>query len=125
MEPLQKMGVVFYFVSDWDRAKTFYGETLAMKQVYCSDEGGWAEYSTNSDVNLAIHRTRQGQEVTKGGGTAIFDVANAEEAKAQLEERGVTFAGDLRDIPGITRLGTFHDPDGNSLQIVQDLSKSG
>ena len=125
MEPLQKMGVVFYFVSDWERAKAFYGETLGMKQVYCSDEGGWAEYATNSDVNLAIHRTRPGQEVAQGGGTAIFDVADANDAKTQLEGRGVSFAGELRDIPGITRLGTFLDPDGNKLQIVQDLSKGG
>ena len=125
MEPLQKLGVVFYFVTDWERAKAFYGETLGMKEVYSTDEGGWAEYATNSDVNLAIHRTRPGQEVTPGGGTAIFDVADAEQAKADLEARGVAFAGELRDIPGITRLGTFLDPDGNKLQIVQDLTKGG
>lgn len=123
MEPLERMGAVFYFVTDWERAKKFYGETLGLREVYASEAGGWAEYATNSDVNLAIHRTRPGQEVTRGGGTAIFSVADAHAAKAQLEGRGVVFDGDLRDIPGTTRLGTFRDPDGNPLQIVQDLKK--
>jgi len=123
MEPLQSMDVVFYFVTDWDRAKKFYGETLGLREVYSTDEGGWAEYDTNTPVRLAIHRTQPGQSVTKGGATAIFTVANADEAKADLEKRGVNFDGKIREIPGIMRLGTFLDPDGNKIQIYQDLKK--
>ena len=123
MEPLQRMDVVFYFVTDWDRAKKFYGETLGLREVTSTDEGGWAEYDTNTPVRLAIHRTQPGQAVTKGGATAIFTVANADEAKADLEKRGVNFDGKIREIPGIMRLGTFLDPDGNKIQIYQNLSK--
>ena len=123
MEPLQKMSVVFYFVSDWERAKKFYGETLGLRTHMCTDEGGWAEFETNSDVRLAIHRVRPGQKVTKGGGTAIFTVADAKAAKGELEGRGVKFEGDLHEVPGMVLLGTFLDPDGNSLQIFQDLTK--
>ena len=124
MKPLNKLGVVFYFVSDWERAKKFYGETLGLEQRFSTDEGGWAEYSSGSDVSLAIHRTQPGMEVTRGGATAIFDVTNAEEAKAELEGRGIVFDGDLREIPGMVRLGTFRDPDGNAIQIAQDLTKN-
>lgn len=123
MEPLQKMDLVFYFVTDWEKAKKFYGETLGLGSAYCTDEGGWAEFKTNSDVRLAIHKVQPGQPVTKGGGTAIFSVADAHAAKSDLEKRGVVFDGDIRELPGMVRLGTFRDPDGNALQIAQDLTK--
>lgn len=121
MEPLERMEIVFYFVTDWERARSFYGETLGLKMAFTMD-GEWAEYETGSDVRLAIHRIAEGQEVTRGGATVVFGVSDAHAARAELEARGVEFQGEIHEMPGTVRLGTFLDPDGNVLQIAEDLT---
>ena len=43
-------------------------------------------------------------------------VADVEEARKALEERGVVFAGETFDT-GVCHMAHFHDPDGNTLML--------
>ena len=38
------INVVWYNVTDWERAKRFYGETLGLPVAMQIDEAGWVEY---------------------------------------------------------------------------------
>ena len=56
------------------------------------------EFSPQKNAHLALH---------------VDDVA---EARAKLEAKGITFAGDILDT-GVCRMTFFTDPDGNDLML--------
>lgn len=49
---------------------------------------------------------------------SVLDVAAA---RRSLEERDVRFDGPTREIPGLVKLATFYDPDGNTLMFAESL----
>ena len=54
-----------------------------------------------------------------GGATPVFGVNNdIEAARAALEGKGVRFEGDIIEMPGLVKLTTFKDPDGNSYMFA-------
>lgn len=65
----------------------------------------------------------QVEAVTAGGGaTLTFGVSDIDAAKAAFDAAGIRQDGAIMDIPGMVRLLTFYDPDGNALMFYQDLS---
>ena len=42
-----------------------------------------------------------------------------------LDAAGVRQDGPVQEIPGMVRLLTFYDPDGNALMFAQDLAGQG
>ena len=50
----------------------------------------------------------------------IKGVKSVDAARATLEKAGVKFDGETREYPGMVRLATFFDPDGNVLELVED-----
>jgi predicted enzyme related to lactoylglutathione lyase len=59
----------------------------------------------------------------RGGATLTFGVTNIDDARKQVEGKAVKFDGETRVIPGMVKLATFFDPDGNTLMFYQDLQK--
>ena len=43
-------------------------------------------------------------------------------ARSVLEARGVEFDGETAEIPGLVKLASFRDPDGNALMLAESLS---
>jgi catechol 2,3-dioxygenase-like lactoylglutathione lyase family enzyme len=102
-------------VTDMERSIRFYGETLGLDQI---GEGGYPEFQIGENVSLyLIDLTSVGREFS-GPHTAYIAlrVPDVSEARAELEGRGVTFAGDTYD-SGVCHMAFFHDPDGNSLML--------
>jgi len=102
-------------VTDMERSIRFYGETLGLDQI---GEGGYPEFQIGENVSLyLIDLTSIGREFS-GPHTAYIAlrVPDVSEARAELEGRGVTFAGDTYD-SGVCHMAFFHDPDGNSLML--------
>jgi predicted enzyme related to lactoylglutathione lyase len=56
-----------------------------------------------------------------GGGVAVFTCPDTRAAIARLKEKGVR-CDEVDEMPGMVILGTFYDPDGNKLQLAQDLT---
>ncbi len=48
--------------------------------------------------------------------SGVKDIA---QARAGLEGKGVKFDGDAVEIPGMVKLATFFDPDGNTYMFSQ------
>ncbi|TML67172.1 MAG: VOC family protein, partial [Actinobacteria bacterium] len=81
-------------------------------------QGAWPEFQLGENVSLyLLDPTNIGQEF-RGPHTAsiALRVADVEEARSELESRGVVFAGETFDT-GVCHMAHFTDPDGNILML--------
>ena len=102
-------------VTDIERSVKWYGETLGLEQV---GFGGWPEFQLGENVSIyLIDPTNYGQEF-KGPHTAsiALRVPDVEEARRELESRGIEFRGEIFDT-GVCHMAFFADPDGNELML--------
>lgn len=108
-------------VGDLDAAMAWFQDTLGFKEVFKVPEAGWAEVSTPVEgVTIGLN---QGADASAGGGaTPVFGVADIAAARAELEGKGVRFQGDTVELPGMVKLATFFDPDGNAYMLAQSLA---
>ena len=102
-------------VTDLERSKRFYGETLALEQV---GSGQWPEYQLGENVSLyLLDPTNIGQQFQGPHTSSIaLRVPDVEEARRELESRGVEFRGETFDT-GVCHMAFFTDPDGNELML--------
>jgi len=113
---LKRLDLTFYWVSDMDRAVSFYRDVLGLRLVR-RDEDTWAEFDSGGR-RLALHSVGEGQPMTPGGATAVFSVDDLDRAKAELSSRGVKF-GHEGDVAGFARFASFLDPEGNTVQLIE------
>lgn len=109
------MGVI-----NLDNSIAWYEDILGFTLLYRTDEIGWCELNTHMPgVNVGLSENR---EVKQGGGaTNVWSVTDIEAAKAHLDAHGVRQDGEIQTIPGLVRLLTFFDPDGNAMMLAQSL----
>jgi catechol 2,3-dioxygenase-like lactoylglutathione lyase family enzyme len=110
-------------VTDLERAKKFYGETLGLKSDGVIAEGH-AVYEAGEGTFLVIYER---SEPSKAENTAAsFSVDDVEGTVQWLKDRGVTFeeydSPELKTINSIATIGDlkgawFKDPDGNILAV--------
>ena len=102
-------------VTDMERSKRFYGETLGLEMI---DDPGFPEFQLGENLSLyLIDLTKVGRTFT-GPHTAYIAlrVPDVEEARSELEAKGVEFQGETHDT-GVCHMAFFNDPDGNSLML--------
>ncbi len=117
---IKKLSIVSYTVSDWQRAKKFYAETLGLPvAAFITDEVGWMEFGEKDDVHLGIMLWRSPGPMPKGpgGGIAVFSVDDAYAAVAELRRKGVK-CDEVIAVPNMVTYADFYDPDGNRLQVA-------
>lgn len=111
---------VFAFVSDLNRSKRFYGETLGWQLG--TNEDGVAGFSFGTGY-LVLHVDDREESTRRYAGgmhvAVLVDDAAAEHAR--LERLGVS-VGKLFDQPWGERSFTFHDPDGYEWIYGQHLT---
>jgi predicted enzyme related to lactoylglutathione lyase len=110
-------------VTSLDKSIAWYGEVLGFTLLYRADEIGWCEMATHMPgVNVGLS---ENQTVPQGGGaTNVWGVTDIEAAKAHLDAHSVGQDGEIRTIPGLVRLLTFFDPDGNAMMLSQSLQEA-
>lgn len=113
-----EFSVAWYNVSDMERAKKFYGDVLGLTKRI--EMQGWTTFS-HAEGATAIGLSEGRGTPGPGGATAVFRVPDLDRARKELAARGVKFDDKIEEIPGMVRIGTFHDPFGNRLQLVQLL----
>ena len=104
-------------VTDMERARRFYGETLELAEIP-HPEQGFPEYQLGENVSLyLLDLTKVGSEFTGPHTASIaLRVPDVAAAQAELEARGVEFSGEPYDT-GVCHMATFEDPDGNRLML--------
>ena len=102
-------------VTDMERATSFYRDTLGLEQVSTQ---GFPEFQLGENVSLyLIDPTNIGQAFTAPHSSHIaLRVPDVAATRAELEERGVEFHGDILDT-GVCHMAFFADPDGNALML--------
>jgi catechol 2,3-dioxygenase-like lactoylglutathione lyase family enzyme len=102
-------------VTDMERSKRFYGETLGLPQV---SDGGFPEYQLGENVSVYLLSLEAIGGAFRGPHDAGFAlrVPDVHEARKVLEGKGVEFNGDVLDT-GVCHMAFFGDPDGNQLVL--------
>lgn len=105
-------------VGNLPRSISFYTDTLGFVAGR-SMPGRWTELtSTNFSLFLIPRRWGQAQEGHGAAGITLV-VHDIEAKKAELEERGVIFIGEVIDAETL-RLAIFEDPDFNPIYLVEE-----
>jgi len=102
-------------VTDMERSKSFYGETLGLPLV---SDRGFPEYQLGENVSVYLLKLEAIGGAFSGPHTAGFAlrVPDVAEARAELEARGVEFHGEVLDT-GVCHMAFFRDPDGNEMVL--------
>ncbi|RYD59670.1 MAG: VOC family protein [Sphingomonadales bacterium] len=108
-------------VTSLDRAIPWYQALFGMELLYRMDEIAWCELvSPIARVTVGLSQV---ESVPQGGGaTLTFGVVDLDAAKAALDAADIRQDGEVMEVPGMVRVLTFYDPDGNALMFYQDLS---
>jgi len=104
-------------VTDMERAKRFYGETLGLPEIE-HEAQGFPEYQLGENVSLYLLDMESiGSEFTAPHTASIaLRVADVEAARKELEAKGIAFEGDTFDT-SVCHMAHFRDPDGNVFML--------
>jgi catechol 2,3-dioxygenase-like lactoylglutathione lyase family enzyme len=107
---------VWYSVKDLDAGRAFYSEKLGFQESFVDEEARW--------VNLE----RGGMEIalTEGepeaeSAVATIDVEDVKAEAERLRGQGVE-VGVVLELHGEMRLLDVFDPDGNRIQLAEDIA---
>jgi predicted enzyme related to lactoylglutathione lyase len=117
---MQVRGVDFVLlgVSDVERAKAFYQDTLGLTPA-AAWPPSWYEFDAGS-TTIAIGKPppQAPQPPYQGGTTFALAVPDAKAAMEELRAKGVKVLQDVDESP-VCFMGLIADPDGNSIWIHQ------
>ncbi|MGE3954976.1 MAG: VOC family protein [Parachlamydiales bacterium] len=118
---VKSLDLVWITVSDFAKGVAYYSDVLGMELLQRSDEMGWAELRGSSGAMLGICRAQQD---FPAGVNAImtFTVENLDKAMKELASKGVTFKGEIQEVPGHVKMQLCEDPDGNLYHICEMLA---
>ena len=112
-------GVDFVSVptQDLERAVSFYGTTLGLRRSMYRPERNFAEFETGTVTLTILDPERMGiGSFEPNHNHLALQVEDVAAARTVLEERGVTFAGEILDT-GVCHMAFLADPDGNAIML--------
>ena len=105
--------MVLIYVTDVAKSAKWYEATLDLPVLY--QDHGFASLGVGVQ-RLGLHSGSSG--AVEAGSTPVFSVNDYTAGKATLESRGCEFYF-AKETPNAV-FGSFKDPDGNALQIMQN-----
>jgi catechol 2,3-dioxygenase-like lactoylglutathione lyase family enzyme len=109
---------IWFRVRDLDADRTFYRGKLGFDEAYVDEADRWARLVRGgAEVALAEGELEEaeGEELV-----LTLDVADLKTEAERLRGEGIR-VGTVVEIPGTIRLLDVFDPDGNRVQLSQDL----
>jgi predicted enzyme related to lactoylglutathione lyase len=111
---IKEVAFIAIAVSDAERARKFYQETLELKPATTAMGGAWVEYELGATtIGVGCHPS---WKPSRDGTTVAFEVDDIDAAIQKLKERGVAFDLDKTETP-VCWMAQFRDPDGNKLLV--------
>ena len=112
---------IWYRVTDLEAAQDFYKRTFGFEQIYKDEEDRWARMVRNGlEIALAEGEFEGGGEGGEEDVIATLEVTDIKSEADRLREAGVN-VGVVLEIPGAIRLLDVFDPDGNRIQLSEDV----
>jgi catechol 2,3-dioxygenase-like lactoylglutathione lyase family enzyme len=109
---------VWYHVRDLDAARRFYREKLGFTETLFDGQDGWSKLERGGmEIALAVG------EPQPEGAVAHVDVDDVKAEAQRLRDEGVD-VGVVLELHGEMRLLEVLDPDGNRIELAQDVSDS-
>lgn len=108
---------VWYSVRDLDVARRFYRDRLGFTELIFDAADGWSKLERSGmEIVLTTGEPEQ-------GGVAHVEVDDVKAEAARLRAEGVE-VGVVVELHGEMRLLEVVDPDGNRIELGQDVSRS-
>jgi catechol 2,3-dioxygenase-like lactoylglutathione lyase family enzyme len=107
---------VWYRVRDLDAGRDFYTRKLGFTETYFDQDGRWAKLERGA-MQIAL---AEGEP--EEAGVATIDVEDAKAEADRLREAEVE-VGTVLEIHNEVRLLDVFDPDGNRVQLVEQLRR--
>ena len=109
---------IWYHVRDLDAARAFYIRAFGFTETFVDDEARWATLDRgDTEVALTEGEPDPGDE----GGVAMIDVEDVKAERERLEREQVE-VGTVLELHGEMRLLDVFDPDGNRIQLTEEIS---
>jgi len=105
---------VWYQVRDLDQGRRFYRETLGFEEVAVDFAERWSQLR-RGEMEIGLVEGEPG-----ANGVAHVDVEDVKAEADRLREAGVE-VGIVLELQGEMRLLDIYDPDGNRVQLAQEL----
>jgi catechol 2,3-dioxygenase-like lactoylglutathione lyase family enzyme len=109
---------IWYRVSDLDSARAFYRDVLGFSETFVDEGERWASLDRGA-TEIAIGEG--GDEGGEEGLVATVDVPDVKAERERLDAAGVE-VGVVLELHGAMRLLDVFDPDGNRVQLAEDVS---
>ena len=109
------MPTIWYGVRDLDDARRFYRSELGFTETYFDADGRWSKLERDG-TSIALAEG----EPDPDGAVAHVDVEDVKAEAARLRGDGVD-VGVVLELHGHMRLLDVFDPDGNRIQLAQEL----
>jgi catechol 2,3-dioxygenase-like lactoylglutathione lyase family enzyme len=106
---------VWYHVRDLDGARRFYRETLGFDETAVDFSERWS-HLRHGDMEVGLAEG----EPQKDAAVAHVDVDDLKSEADRLRNAGVD-VGIILELQGEMRLVDVYDPDGNRIQLAQEL----
>lgn len=111
------MPPVWYRVRDFDSGRAFFRDTLGFTETFVDFDDRWAKLERGGmEIALAEGDPVTGEE----GGVALVDVPDLKAEAERLRAEGAR-VGVVLELHGQMRLLDVFDPDGNRVQLAQEL----
>ena len=114
---IKRLEGIHYYVHDLERSRQFYTGKLDFVETYLDEEGRWARLM-RGEMEIAIAEGEPQEEA----GVATVDVADIKAEAERLRAEGIE-VGTVLELHGQMRLLDVYDPDGNRIQLAEELSR--
>jgi catechol 2,3-dioxygenase-like lactoylglutathione lyase family enzyme len=109
---------IWFRVADLDPARTFYRDVLGFTETFVDEQERWASLERGV-TEIAIGETTE--QPDEDGPVATIDVEDVKAERERLAAAGVE-VGTVLELHGAMRLVDVFDPDGNRIQLAEDVS---
>jgi catechol 2,3-dioxygenase-like lactoylglutathione lyase family enzyme len=108
---------IWYRVADLDAARAFYEDVLGFTETFVDEEERWASLDRGA-TEIAVGEAAEPPD--EDDPVATIDVEDVKAERELLARAGVE-VGTVLELHGVMRLVDVFDPDGNRLQLAQEL----
>jgi predicted enzyme related to lactoylglutathione lyase len=117
---IKEVAFIAIAVTDKERSRKFYQETLELKPTHTAHDGAWIEYDLGATtIGVGCHPV---WKPSREGTTVVFEVDDIDATIAKLKKEGVEFEREKFESP-VCWMAVIHDPDGNRLLVHKRKQK--